>query len=520
MHNVECVLCKCTFLNKHTIIEYDTRLTADHSIAMDQIQAYQSFAKACLLVTVVAVVIIYDRRKANTTTKNEENNNKSRRKKPPMAPAGLFKTVKILCSNEYPSWLLKTAKELESSIFRLNLFLPGATMVIQVGDPDVARDILTDPSTTKPEALYGAFDCVTGGKSSMATSNGKFWHDRRKGMAPAFSSRHVKRMNAVALEKVEEWIEKKLLPMVEKGQAFDVGKEMIGISMDGITETAFEYTMSDEEKISYLQELDLCLKEFLEKSAVNPLRQPFGLLIADRRRAFVAGQNITSLSLQMIKAYRKLENPTKGTIIDCIMTNDAYENDIERAADITTLLIAGHDTTAYSIAWILKELAKNPNEQRRLRDSLRSMDPKDWGRCEYLRKVIKEGIRLFPVSAGGSIRQLGREYTTKEGYLLPKRAIAFFPFMNMSRNTNIFENADSFNPSRWDNPTKEMNDAYMPFALGKQNCVGQSLANEQLHCILPRIVAEFDLTVKDEGTVEYFLTLKPAKAMLNATRVK
>ena len=324
----------------------------------------------------------------------------------------------------------------------------------------------------------------------------------------------------MALEKVEEWIQTKLMLMVEKGQAFDVGKEMIGITLDSITQTAFEYTMSADEKILYFHELDLCLKEFMEKSAINPFRQLFGLLIADRRRAFTAGKIVSSLSLKMIQNYRALEHQTKGTIIDCIMSNRAYENDMERAADITTLLIAGHDTTAYSLAWILKELAKNPNEQRRLRDSLLSINSKEWSRCERLHKVVKEGIRLFPVSAGGSIRVLGREFVTKKGYVLPKTSIAFFPFMNMSRDPSVFENADSFILSRWDSPTNAMNDAYMPFALGKQNCIGQSLANEQLHCIVPRIIAEFELSVKDEGTAEYFMTLKPSKAMLQAMKAE
>eukprot|EP00979_Chaetoceros_neogracilis_P008933 scaffold2006_cov283-Chaetoceros_neogracile.AAC.17 len=469
-------------------------------------------ASASCAVMMLLIVLIISYHISNTRTSKSK-------KFPPMAPGGLIETINILSSNNCPWWLLQTAKDLDSSIFRMNLYLPRIPMVLQVGDPSIAKEIMIDPLTTRP-STYSVFDSVTMGKASIFTSNGKYWHDRRKGMAPAFSSRHVKRMNAVALKKVDEWIQTTLTKMVEEGQAFDVGKEMIGITLDSIIQTAFEYTMTEDEKILYFHELDLCLKEFMEKSAINPFRQLVGLLIADRRRAFVAGKMVSSLSLKMIQSYHGLETRTKGTIIDCIMNNQSYENNLERAADITTLLIAGHDTIAYSLAWILKELAKNPNEQRRLRDSLRSMDPKEWNHCEHLHKIVKEGIRLFPVSAGGVVRVLGRDFETKEGYLLPKRAMAIFPVMNMSRDPTVFENADCFSPSRWDNPTKAMNDAYMPFALGKQNCIGQSLANEQLHCIVPRIIAEFDLSVKDEGTAEYFMTLKPSKTMLWATKAE
>merc|ERR1712154_614618 len=96
------------------------------------------------------------------------------------------------------------------------------------------------------------------------------------------------------------------------------------------------------------------------------------------RRAETAADNLEKLSFKIMDEYRKSKNPSKGTIIDRIMKNDAYENDSERAADVTTFLVAGHDTTAYSIAWILKELAKNPEEQEKLRNSLRSTEKENW----------------------------------------------------------------------------------------------------------------------------------------------
>ena len=89
----------------------------------------------------------------------------------------------------------------------------------------------------------------------------------------------------------------------------------------------------------------------------------------------------------------------------------------------------------------------------------------------------------------------------------------------MMRDEDVYENAEAFNPSRWDNPTKAMNDAYSPFAMGKQDCIGQSLANAELHSIIPRIVSEFELFLVEEGTVDFFLTLKPVNTMLRARKI-
>jgi cytochrome P450 len=65
-------------------------------------------------------------------------------------------------------------------------------------------------------------------------------------------------------------------------------------------------------------------------------------------------------------AYKALKNPIKGTVIDCIVNNPNYKDNRERIADILILLLAGHDTTDYSIAWILLEVAKNQCEQEKL----------------------------------------------------------------------------------------------------------------------------------------------------------
>ena len=498
---------------------------------IDSISKSLLTTSASSLVVLSAYLLLFSKRRQRIAAAAENDNDghstsrstsSSRRnnRAPPIARAGLMETIKQMSGNDFPWFLLDTARELQSYVYRLNLahvfFCP---MVIVIGKPKIAREILMDPLSTKPKQLYGSFNSVTAGYATMFSTNGKYWHSRRKGMAPAFSSKHIKRMNKVAADKVDEWIQTRLMTFVHNDEAFDVGKEMIDITLSAISETAFEYYMSDKEKEYFLQELELCLKEFVFKTSVNPLRKPFGLLIPERRRAHLAAQRLQAICFKIMNAYRQLENPTKDTIIDRIMNNDAYSNDGERAADILILLIGGHDTTAFSIAWILKELSKNPKEQQNLRDSLYLSEEDTWNQSTVLKNIAKEGMRLHPVATGGSIRSIGRDFTTDEGYLLPKGSIIFFPMNLPLRNTNIYDDADSFIPARWDEPTKEMNDAFYPFSMGKQNCVGQALANAEIHSILPRICSQFELELVDEGTTEYFLTLKPVGTMIKAKKI-
>jgi len=132
---------------------------------------------------------------------------------------------------------------------------------------------------------------------------------------------------------------------------------------------------------------------------------------------------------------------------------------------------------------------------------------------------MKESTRLNPASSCTSIRVIGRDIRTKEGYVIPKGSTCFMWFLLLSRDPSVFDDPDEFRPSRWENPTREMLDSFMPFSLGKHNCIGQVLAGAHLHTIVARICSEFELTLEDEGKADFFMTLKPVGARLKATRV-
>jgi cytochrome P450 len=295
-----------------------------------------------LLITVLVIIVL--------STWAVSKVGRKRDRDPPLAPGGIFKTVEMISGKEFPWFMLRTMKELNSSVFRLSLPIPGTPMVVAVGEQETVREILTDPLTKKPEAIYRSMDNATNGHPSIISLNGEPWAARRKSTAPAFSSNHIRRMNRVAVEKTESWIKEKLHPMVEEGKSFDVAKEMIGITLSAICETAFEYDMPDEEKSLFISELNLVFREFVFKTAMNPLRRVFGLFLTDRRRAFQASKNVSKISRNIMDAYKRLEAPAKDTIIDRIMKSDAYKNDGERLADITVFLIGGHESTAYSLA--------------------------------------------------------------------------------------------------------------------------------------------------------------------------
>jgi len=285
----------------------------------------------------------------------------------------------------------------------------ATTHFFLISEPNVTRQILSDTTVSKP-AFYKFLRHISGSRYTMLTmSMSHAWYMKRKAASPAFSSNHVKRMTKVALDKTEQWIQNTLLLANNNNNyssnssvVFDASNEMIGIVLSALIETAFEYTLSKSEIESFTEDLNYALIEFTRKSA-NPIRRWLGRLIPDRRRAYEAVNNLQSVVRHMMTTYRnKKEKHIDGTIIQLVMeANDAFPTDEEKTAQLMEFVMAGHDTTAYTIAWTLLCLAKHPEEQTKLRESLGQYKPENWSHSEHLQRVIKEGMRLYPVARSG-----------------------------------------------------------------------------------------------------------------------
>jgi cholestanetriol 26-monooxygenase len=158
----------------------------------------------------------------------------------------------------------------------------------------------------------------------------------------------------------------------------------------------------------------------------------------------------------------------------------------------------------------LLELAKHADEQSRLRQALGgviesssvSPPPAQSDSSPYLRAVISETMRLYPVVSVPGIKTIGRDFVTKHGnYFIPKGSIVFIAQIAIARDPAIFENPFDYQPSRWLNATEEAKLSLFPFALGNRNCIGQPLANAELYTILPYLIKHFEFSVEQEGTL-------------------
>lgn len=81
---------------------------------------------------------------------------------------------------------------------------------------------------------------------------------------------------------------------------------------------------------------------------------------------------------------------------------------------------------------------------------------------------------MFPTCSCKGVRRIVSKDFTTDKYLLPKGTHVTIGTMVMFRNPKYFDEPDEFRPSRWENPSEKKPMVFMPFGLGRRNCVGQS----------------------------------------------
>jgi cytochrome P450 len=438
---------------------------------------------------------------------------------PPFAQAGTWTTARYMNSSRHPWFFKECAEGVKSSVFRMRIPFLKAPMFVAVGDLNTAKEILQDPTTVKLEKLHGSIARIAGGPN-IFTSEGPQWKNSRKAVSPAFMKNHLDRMHQICKEETEEWIESRLKSYVEKSKDFDIGRELGVLTLSILCHAAFEYKIKPKEGEAVMQELNIVTREHALESVNNVFRSTLGSFLPSVRRANKASKRVQEFAKKILQSYRKNKTKSKTktavdeTIISCIAKSRKYEDDQRRIADIVMFLFAGVDNTAYSLAWTMIELARNPEEATKLKLALNGND--DFRAQEMLKDVIREGMRLQPPTPGIGIRTLGRDfYLEDKSMVIPKGSQVFFPSLVLTRFD--VEDAEAFLPSRWrEHPDK----SFLLFSTGRRNCVGQSLALAEITWVLSRLCAKYDFEVTHDGTTEYCGTMKCVGTRLLATPVQ
>lgn len=226
-------------------------------------------------------------------------------------------------------------------------------------------------------------------------------------------------------------------------------------------------------------------------------------LIAARRRELGGAQRTDILSM----------------LLEARDESGAAMTDDQLRDEMLTLLVAGHETTATTLAWALHHLLGHPEWLARVRAEVREVagggdiQPDQTERLVLLDAAIKETLRLTPI-----IPMVGRvltKSTTIGGIDIPAGGVALASIYLVHRRADLWPEPERFDPSRFVGKKVDPS-TYFPFGGGARRCLGMAFASYEMKIVLATILARAKLAVapgKRVRLVRRGITFAPSDGM-------
>lgn len=363
----------------------------------------------------------------------------------------------------------------------------GYGPVVAVADPALAKQVFTaDPEVLLGGEGVGPAAAIYGRRSMFVLEEPEHLR-RRKLLTPPLHGAtlrgYVPTIEAATRAAMASWPSRSPVRMLDAGRH---------LTLEIIVSVIFGVHDADEIAAlgaPFAELLDLAL------SPETPVRYAARRLGALRAWGTLADLNrrIDEVVLPLIAHRRAAEDRGVPTDVLSMLVHARAEDgdqlsDKEIRDDVITLMLAGHETTATTLAWLADLLAHHPEVQGRVRAEIGT------GRSDYTEAVINETLRLRP-PAPITGRMTAQEYTLGD-YTLPAGTRIVLLLDAINRHPQTYPNPDTFDPERFvgarPNPY-----GWVPFGGGLKRCIGAAFSMCELITILHTMLADAELRPAD-----------------------
>lgn len=397
-------------------------------------------------------------------------------------------------------------------IYKLKL---GPSNIIVVTDPEIIHEILKArphlfrrmekmDQIMQAEGVYGVFN-----------AEGEKWAVHRKLVAQGLDIKHQLQFFPAILKTTERLL-KKWQKLAAENKTFDVQKDLMRFTVDVTTSLAFGYEMNTIEKGEDV------IQNHLEKifpvifQRINaPI--PFWKYYKTKKdKEFdVAMKAINQLVDEFIETGKNklAQHPElkeqPSNLLEAILVAAEQDSSIDNVAirgNLLTILMAGEDTTAHTVAWMIYFLCLHPEYQDKIKEEITPFlnnngvinDYQHLTKLKFLEAVAYETMRLKPVAPLLLFEPL--EDTEIKGYQFSKGRRLLIQSRHAAGMDENYTNAKAFKPERWlkENrcPYSEHNTkAFIPFGGGPRFCPGKNLAMLEIKMMIAMMVGNFKVSL-------------------------
>jgi cytochrome P450 len=368
----------------------------------------------------------------------------------------------------------------------------------QVTDADLIGRVLVGTEKTNSKSwVYDRLKILLG--NGLITSKGELWKKQRRLSNPAFLPKvvhsFVQMMQEETHRMADEWEQR-----MKTDPVIDISSEMMKLTYTIIVRALFSLDLSQKAGVikSSLHEM----QEYANHLFYSIYPMPLCVPTPKNLRAKKSLQQMDEVVYQVIREHRA--NPDKYQDLLSIYMSTKDEETGESMSEqqlrdeVITLMLAGHDTTAFSLSMAFDLIAKHPQVLDKMRAeygtlSSGMMKLEDLRSLNYTNMVFAEVLRLFP--ATWAIPRELDEPLEYKGIVFPAKSnLMLFQFLT-HRNPRYWDQPDAFIPERFDpeNAKRHHPFAYFPFGGGQRSCVGSHFAKMEGQIILSTLLQRFNM---------------------------
>jgi cytochrome P450 family 135 len=413
---------------------------------------------------------------AATTTTPRPFQGVPERRLPPSPP--LPRPVQTAIWSRQARRMLYACQDRYGDIFTIRIAYEGTWVML--ADPAAIKQVFTGDPKVFHAGEGNEILAPLLGHHSLLVLDEKRHMSQRKLLLPPFHGERMQgygqTMSEIAEREIDSW---------PTGTPYKLRPRMQALTLEIILRTVFGVGKGETEKLADLRG---ALRDFLDMTTNPRFLAPLLIVGPKRVRGFGAFRRridrVDELIYREIAERRAAEDVAERDDVLSLMIGAAHEDgspmsDGEIRDELLTLLVAGHETTATSLAWAIERLTRNPDKLERLRAE--ALD----GGEEYLTATIQETLRLRPVISI-VLRKL-TEPVEIGGYELPAGVSVAPSIYLVHRNPEIYSEPQRFLPERFlENPPGTY--TWIPFGGGVRRCLGASFAQFEMAVVLKELV--------------------------------
>src|SRR3954464_95133 len=426
---------------------------------------------------------------------------------PPTIP--LPRALQVLRFNQRQIEFVFRARRELGQTFRMRGIVPGGPVI--TSHPEHVRSLFTAKPEQAPSLTGESPLRPIVGPNSTLTALGERHMRQRKLLLPSFHgqaiARYAEMIEEVTEREIARWPIGRPFALAPRMQAvtLDVimsaifgieGRPRLGTPEHGLRTATKQLVAASTWPLAQVAELmNIGSDEPVgfTKAGLAILDRPVYAVIASRRRAHDLENRHDILSLLLQARTEDGESLTDRELRD----------------ELLTLVLAGHETTANSLAWTWERLVRHPEAYDRLREAVRSGDEEPV--ADEVEAVITEGMRSRPV-----IPMVGRRVTVpwrlgEDG--VPAGTPISMSILLLHHREDLYPDPFAFRPERW-HGRKPGTYEWIPFGGGIRRCLGATLAMAEQRVVMRKMAERLDLEAdmpEPERAVHRNVTMIPSR---------